>query len=57
LQEDFKGEIDANEYNEAYFFRKVNASLNKCSFQLTQAGDTDGLLMRAVVAMQHEINN
>lgn len=56
LQEDFKGEVDAEDYKEAYFFRKVNSSLRKCASQLTQAGDTDGLLMRAVTAMEQEIN-
>jgi hypothetical protein len=57
LQEDFKGEVDADDYKEAYFHRKANASLSKCATQLTHAGDQDGLLMRVVKAMQHEINN
>jgi len=30
LQEDFGGESDASLYNQAYFFKKVNSSLNKC---------------------------
>jgi hypothetical protein len=55
LQEDFTGEIDADMYKEAYFFKKVTASLNKCATQLAQAGEQEGLLMSAVKQMQTEI--
>jgi hypothetical protein len=42
-------------YKEAYFFRKVTTSLNKCATELVKAGEQDGLLMRAVKKMQTEI--